>query len=80
MQRQNITLSIPKDILQKAKIVAIQREISLSKLLSDALAEIVAKEDDYELAKQRQMQRLNHPYNFGIKGKITWSREELYER
>ena len=33
MQRQNITLSLTKDINKKAKIVAIKKEIFLSNLI-----------------------------------------------
>lgn len=33
MQGQNITLSLPKDIIKKAKIVAIKKDTSLSNLI-----------------------------------------------
>ena len=37
---QNVTLSIPKDILRKAKILAVQKNTSLSGLLTQTLTEL----------------------------------------
>ena len=47
MERQNITLSIPKDLLQKVKIIAVKSNTSLSGLLSDYLARITNEEEAY---------------------------------
>lgn len=52
MEKQNITLSIPKDILRKAKIISIKRETSLSGLLTGFLIEIVNQDDQYRIAKK----------------------------
>lgn len=80
MQKQNVTLSIPKDLLQKAKIIAIKNNTSLSGLLRGYLTEIVKKEEDYQLAKTRHRQILKKGFDLGLKGKIFWKREELHER
>ena len=37
MDRQNVTLSLPKSLLKKAKIVAAQEEKSLSELMREML-------------------------------------------
>jgi hypothetical protein len=39
---QNVTPAIPKDILRKAKILAVKRNTSQSGLLTQTLAELVA--------------------------------------
>ncbi len=39
---QNVTLAIPKDVLRKAKILAVQKNTSLSGLLTQTLIDLVA--------------------------------------
>ncbi len=80
METQNITLSLPKDVLRKAKILAIKRDTSLSGLLTRALVEIVEKEEGYEEARQQHLAILEQGFDLGTQGKINWSRDELHER
>ncbi len=80
MEYQNVTISIPKEILRKAKHLAIERQTSLSGLLTKTLEEIVAQEDSYRNAKQRQMDQMKNGFDLGLRGKIGWTREELHER
>jgi hypothetical protein len=79
-ERQNITLSIPKEILRKAKVEAVRRNTSLSGLLTQLLSDVVEREDEYEIAMQRQLSWLAHGWNLGSDGHATWTREELHER
>jgi hypothetical protein len=51
--KQNITLSMEKDLIRKAKILAAKREISISKLLSRELARILSDDGLYESARKR---------------------------
>lgn len=76
--RQNITLSIEKEILKKAKILAAKRETSISKLLAEQLARVIADDDQYEVAKKRATARLKKGFHMG--GKILSTREELHAR
>jgi hypothetical protein len=77
---QNITLAIPKDILRKAKILAIQKNTSLSGLLAQTLADLVARQEEYEQARQRNLTLLKSGFDLGTQGNSTWKREELHER
>ena len=77
---QNVTLAIPKDILRKAKIIAVQKNTSLSGLLTQTLVEIVSCEESYEQARQRSLELLKSGFDLGTKGNVTWKREELHER
>jgi len=79
MQRQNFTLSLPKDIIKKAKIVAIKKDTSLSNLIRRALEEIVEKDQGYDLAMKRHFEILEKGLNFKLKGKMPWTRDELNE-
>jgi hypothetical protein len=77
---QNVTLAIPKDILRKAKILAVQKNTSLSGLLTQTLAELVAREEGYEQARQRNLEMLKSGFDLGTQGKMSWKREGLHER
>ncbi len=80
MEKQNVTLALPKDILQRARILAIERNTSLSGLLTQTLSEIVAQADAYADAQQRHLLWLQTAPDLGSNGQIPWSREELHER
>jgi hypothetical protein len=77
---QNVTLSIPKNVLRKAKILAIQKNTSLSGLLTQTLIELVSEQESYEKARQRNIKLLEKGMNLGTQGDITWNREDLHER
>jgi hypothetical protein len=76
--KQNITLSLEKELIRKGKIVAAKKETSISKMLGELLKEIVDKEDQYEAAKRNALQTLQQGLNLG--GSIKWKREDLYDR
>lgn len=80
MDYQNVTLSLPKEILRKAKHIAIKRHTSLSALLAGTLEEIVNNEDMYEQSKNRQLLVMEQGFDLGIGGKVPWSRDDLHER
>ncbi len=80
MEYQNITLSLPKDILLKAKHIAIEKQTSLSGLLTRTLEEMARKEDSYKKARERHLAILNDVPDLGTAGSISWSRRDIYER
>ena len=80
METRNITLSIPKEILLKAKLVAVRRQTSVSGLLTQALKVLVQQEDAYAHARQRHLQWLEQGADLGTGGQIVTGRDELHER
>ena len=76
--KQNITLSVDKDLIKKGKIIAAQKDTSVSKMLSEQLRQLVEDNALYETAKRSALQVLKKGYHLG--GKITWKREDLYDR
>lgn len=80
MEYQNITLSLPKEILQKVKHLAIDRNTSVSGLLSETLKEMVRQESGYRQARERQLKVMEKGFHLGLYGKTTWTREETHER
>ena len=80
MEKQNVTLSIPKDTLRKAKILAAEQSTSLSALLTQAVEEIVSKSNLYEIAKDRQLRLMETGYQLNVDSSPSWTRDELHER
>jgi hypothetical protein len=79
MEKQNITLSLPKDILNKLKHIAVDKNTSISGLLTQTLEEIVRNEEDYNSAKVRQILMMEQGFHLGVP-KSSWKREDLHER
>ncbi|MGD8624828.1 MAG: CopG family transcriptional regulator [Anaerolineae bacterium] len=80
MERQNITLSLPKDILLKVKLIAVKRETSVSGLLTQTLERLVDLEDAYVQARRHHLDWLSHGADMGTAGHISVGRDELHER
>lgn len=80
METQNITLSLPKDILLKVKLIAVQRGTSVSGLLTQTLETLVQQEDTYAHAKRRHLGWLEQGTDLGTRGQVLTQRDELHER
>lgn len=80
MERQNVTLSVPKEILQKIKHLAVDKRTSVSALLVKALEETVRKDEAFQTAKSRQLAMMQQGFDLGIEGKINCNRDDLHER
>jgi metal-responsive CopG/Arc/MetJ family transcriptional regulator len=80
MNKQNVTLSLPKSLLKKAKIFAASREKSLSELIRESLEDKVREATGYEKAKRSQLKLLKEGIDLGTKGRIKTTREELHAR
>jgi hypothetical protein len=76
--KQNITLSLDKELIIKGRILAAKKETSLSRLLSDILKKIIEEEEGYEACRRKALANLERGFRLG--GKIACSREELHER
>lgn len=80
METQNITLAISKDVLAKARQLAVERRTSLSALVTQIIVDIVDQDDSYRVARERQLTVLQNGFDLGSQGAATWRREELHER
>lgn len=79
MKYQNITLSIPKEVLRRAKHLAIERGTSLSGLLTQLLVDLTTGEEGYRRARERHLAMLDQ-FDMATGGCITRGREELHAR
>ena len=76
--KQNITLSIERELLKKAKLVAAKKETSVTKPMTEQLAKMVSEDEGYDAAKKRALTILKKGLHLG--GRIIAKREELHER
>ena len=76
--KQNITLSIDRELIQFARVLAAQRQTSVSRMLSDELQKLIEDSKNYERAKRQALDYITKGFHLG--GKITVSREEFHER
>lgn len=80
MDKQNITLSLPRSLLKKAKVLAAKNEKSLSELVKESLEDRIRDATGYKKARERQLKLLQKGLDFGTNGRITIKREELHAR
>jgi hypothetical protein len=76
--KRNITLSLDHEVIQRARVLAARRGVSLSAMLRDELTRLSQEEDAYEAARASARARLLTGAHLG--GGPLPDREELYER
>lgn len=80
MNKQNVTLSVPKEILGKIKVIAAKRGTSITSLITSMMEDLVNKEEGYETARRRHLAALKSGFDLGTKGRASWKRDELHDR
>jgi predicted transcriptional regulator len=80
VEKQNVTLSLPREMVRRVKVIAAQRDTSISGLMVEKLKEIVDEEHGYEEARERSLDRLREGFDLGTAGRTSWTRDELHER
>jgi hypothetical protein len=76
--KQNVTISLDRKTIQKAKILAARRSTSISGLLAHQIEILVGEEEAYERAERQAMTLLDQGFHLG--GAIRVGRDELHER
>ena len=76
--KTNITLKIDRLLLRKVKVLAAERDTSISSLLAEQLAKALQDNDGYEDAKRRAFARMKRASHVGYTPPA--SRDEFYER
>jgi hypothetical protein len=76
--KTNITLKLDRDLLRKAKILAAEKETSVSGLVAEQLERAVRDSEGYEQARRRALARMKRASHLGYTPPA--SRDEFYER
>lgn len=76
---QEITLTLDRNLIHMAEMLAVKQSISVRKMLSDALARVIVQlnSNQYEQAKRAAFEEMDTGFHLGG---MPISRESLYER
>jgi len=77
-EKQNVTISLSRQLLKKAKILAARRETSISGLLAQQIEFLVGDDEAYDRSERQARSLLDKGFHMG--GIIRASRDELHER
>lgn len=76
---QNITITLPNDVLRDAKHLAVDAGVPLSHFVADLVRAKVTSSRFYEQARHRSLARMQTETGFRL-GPMTWTREDLHRR
>lgn len=77
---RNVTVSLPVKVLRQIKRIAARKQTSVSRLLTQALEEMAARDDGFARARARHLAWLAQAPDLGTGGRSAWTRETLHER
>jgi len=78
VKKQNVTVSLSVQVIQKAKILAAKRSTSISGMLAEQIESLVDNDDAMERAAKSAIARMERGLHMGG-GRLS-SRDELHER
>jgi len=76
--KQNITISLQRDILLKAKILAARRSTSISGLVASQIEVLVGDDEAYARDERRARELMDRGFDMGARPRMK--RDELHER
>jgi hypothetical protein len=76
--KEEITLHLSRQTIQKARLLAAKRSTSISELLSDQIDQIADSDDDYERAMHEALALMKEGFNLGGVHKLD--RDALHDR
>lgn len=79
MNNRNITLTLPAELVRRAKIIAATRDTSVSALVAEYLSALSGQEDDYDRVWDQERRLMADGLPMRV-GPVTWSRDESHER
>lgn len=78
MSNRNMTITLPEDLVRRAKVLAAQRDTSVSALVRDLLTEATgADQSEDRWAQEEALMRQGDLLRIG---EVTWTRDELHQR
>jgi len=80
VERKNVTISLPEPLLRRFRVYAASRNQSMSHLMAEAIGKMIDDEGDRQAAARHLIEGMRNSPSRGTGGKITWTREEIYDR
>jgi hypothetical protein len=76
--KRNLTIQLDESTVQKARLVATKRSISISRLVAEEIEKAAKMDNSWQTAKRVALAQLEHPFHLGG-GKLP-ARESLHQR
>ena len=76
----NVTISLDDELVRRAKHLAVDRGVSLSRLIGELLRERIGDDVERRGARERRRRMMIEGLDLGTRGRITWTRDELHAR
>jgi len=76
--KTNITLKLDRDLLRRVRVLAAEKDTSVSALLAEQLEKAVRDREEYDAAKRRALAILKKGFDLGYTRPA--SRDEMHER
>ncbi len=76
--KQNVTISVSRETVRKARILAARRATSISGLLAEQIEKLVGGEELWETSERSALALLEQGFHLG--GRITARRDDWHER
>ena len=77
---RNLTVSLPEELIQQLRVLAAGRAQSMTSIIKRALELEIQQKDEHEQATNRMIDHMRNSPDCGLHGKITWTRDDLYDR
>lgn len=77
---KNITIALPEDVARWVRVRAAQNDLSVSRWLARTIEDQRRREDEYEVAMERFLERARQPRTFDWVDGRKPAREELHDR
>ncbi|MEP7353387.1 MAG: hypothetical protein ABI824_09185 [Acidobacteriota bacterium] len=77
---RNVTLSLPEPLLRRFRVYAAEQNQSMTHIAAQAITKWMEQSDERQRAVDRMIARMENPPGRSAGGKITWTRDELYDR
>lgn len=76
--KRNLTIQLDESTVQKARLVATKRSISISRLVAEEIEKAAKMDNSWQVAKKTALAQLEHPFHMG--GGKPAARESLHQR
>ena len=77
-KKQNLTITLERTTIQKAKLLAARRSMSISGLVAHQIEALVEEEEEYRRAAREAIALLDEGFHLG--GKLRVTRYQLHDR
>lgn len=75
---QNVTIRLTRRTVRRARVLAAQRNTSISRLLAEHVEHLVGEADAYDSARRQAFALLDRGFHLG--GQIRVTRDQWHER